>query len=458
MEAVISSIQDVLKLTVVKYVNTGDRSLDNVLNVFLVAVLVFIFKEMPYWIQTFKIWYLIRKGWKITDKVIYSYYETHRNTFSENFAGFYLSDTSYRKWSNWHGSNISTIQNDDHKIYPTYLVNYDIIYKKLGVKMFLCRNRQVFEKFEKEMDSLDEPLITDDANVKKEMKIYTKMKSDYYFPLYSDRTFDLMVTKHKPMIMNALKDLQFALDGKSLFNGLGSYNLGIILHGEPGTGKTTMIKAICNYMQRNARIIDMRKIKTCDDFEKLFTREENLKNVFVLEEFDCVQGVISRSNGEDQNHMDYKTQKIASLRNDLVQLLSISPTTPAIEKQIENINDELSNINNQLDIYTMLTVLDGLGEHRGRIMIATTNYIDRIDSALLREGRFDYKIHLGKYDDKECHDLLRLMFEGTASKEDFEYLESKKLRENEFTPTNIINLCHRKRSLRKVVDEMLAKE
>ena len=71
--------------------------------------------------------------------------------------------------------------------------------------------------------------------------------------------------------------------------GFRSYNLGLMLHGEPGTGKTSVIKAICNYLKRDAVIVDMSKIKKASDFEDLFNTYVYVNYVYIFEEFDCVQ-------------------------------------------------------------------------------------------------------------------------------------------------------------------------
>lgn len=40
----------------------------------------------------------------------------------------------------------------------------------------------------------------------------------------------------------------------------------------------------------------------------------------------------------------------------------------------------------------LLNVIDGVGSEEGKLFFATTNYIDRLDAALLRPGRIDRKI------------------------------------------------------------------
>lgn len=43
----------------------------------------------------------------------------------------------------------------------------------------------------------------------------------------------------------------------------------------------------------------------------------------------------------------------------------------------------------------MLNALDGVTSSQGRIVVMTTNYIDRLDPALIRPGRVDVKQYIG---------------------------------------------------------------
>jgi SpoVK/Ycf46/Vps4 family AAA+-type ATPase len=51
--------------------------------------------------------------------------------------------------------------------------------------------------------------------------------------------------------------------------------------------------------------------------------------------------------------------------------------------------------NDELTLSFILNVLDGVQETPGRIMIMTSNYIQKIDKALIRPGRFDICLELG---------------------------------------------------------------
>jgi len=67
-----------------------------------------------------------------------------------------------------------------------------------------------------------------------------------------------------------------------------------LLYGEPGCGKSSLIKASINYLERNCILVEWTKIKTCNDFISLFrpiminhkTYESN-EFIIVFEDFDA---------------------------------------------------------------------------------------------------------------------------------------------------------------------------
>ena len=54
-------------------------------------------------------------------------------------------------------------------------------------------------------------------------------------------------------------------------------------------------------------------------------------------------------------------------------------------------------VDDELDLATLLNVLDGIRETPGRILVLSTNYPERLDEALLRPGRFDMILEYKKH-------------------------------------------------------------
>lgn len=280
---------------------------------------------------------------------------------------------------------------------------------------------------------------------------------DCYSVLFVDRSFDRFISRHKRMIINMMDAfINTQKKGISRFNGMGTYNLGIMLRGVPGTGKTLLIKSICNYIGRSAKIVDMTKVKTISDFNRAFYDEH--KYVFVLDEFDCVQGIIAnrRLNNTTEEKHESKEEMLNRRYIEVLSLMSSSTNDSGeLTKELERIKKEKKNLKNSLTLSTMLTLLDGMIEVRGRIMVATTNHLDHIDPALLRGGRFDIKINLGAFNSDEIKDMLFMMFKGAATGAEIEAMQSCEFPEDKYTPVNIVQYCTVCEELPAVVKKLM---
>jgi len=56
--------------------------------------------------------------------------------------------------------------------------------------------------------------------------------------------------------------------------------------------------------------------------------------------------------------------------------------------------------NNSLTFSGFLNALDGVRAQEGQILFMTTNHIEKLDAAILRPGRTDYKVELSNASEK----------------------------------------------------------
>jgi chaperone BCS1 len=177
---------------------------------------------------------------------------------------------------------------------------------------------------------------------------------------------------------NIQKEIDFFLNNKEWYIKKGiPYNLGILLYGEPGCGKTRFIKQLLNHTKRHG--ID---IKLNNDFD--FTELKNIiHNEKISDEYIIPQ------------------EKRIIIFEDIDAMCSILQERDIKSKIIKEENtgkkkeEKQKYKNNNLSYF--LNIIDGLNECSGRIIIMTTNNIDYLDKAIIRPGRIDIKLNFGRY-------------------------------------------------------------
>jgi chaperone BCS1 len=72
----------------------------------------------------------------------------------------------------------------------------------------------------------------------------------------------------------------------------------------------------------------------------------------------------------------------------------------------------------------LLNVLDGFHAPNGVLFIMTTNHVEKLDQALLRPGRIDYRLYLGKASGRQKVELYRRFFPESSESEAREFVEA----------------------------------
>lgn len=493
--SIIDGIKDLIKYKVISNVNTGDKTQDNLLNaVILTSIAGILTPGLQYRIQ-----FLFSKLTSrcIKQKITQTNYESIRKYMEINKAYFMQTvwtvdnciskdeltnalcqfiiknyswifkrgslfhvnkdgEKKINKPVNEHEYSILKRLFENDAIYPLYLSGKSIVglIKNQNDESlyFMHSSDEVLKDFIDHIIDLYEPvIITDltpeDNKILYQCYVYNHETGERNI-IYQDRTFDKIVTKHKTKIMNLLNNFKESNThgGQSKFGGLGTYNMGIIFYGPPGTGKTSMIKAICNYLRRDAIIIDMRHIKTIQDLKSAFNHYPVRTSVYVFDEFDCVQELLQRKTISTKDETKILQEEINQLLKIKANAIN-STNTISIDEQINVIKKKIANLDNQLNLENMLTFLDGTEEMRNRVVIAATNCIDKIDSALIRAGRFDAKICLNKFDDSEIKEQLCLMFPNEPK----EKIVSITFPSDKFVPVQIANIAQETQSLDKTI-------
>jgi ATP-dependent Zn protease len=190
------------------------------------------------------------------------------------------------------------------------------------------------------------------------------------------------------------------------------YTFGMMFHGEPGTGKTSTIKAVAKHTDRNVIILPVKKIKTVDQLKEVFfsNRINGLlipmdKRLYVFEDIDCSEWASIVCNRQIDTFEPL-------IQTDLL-------LNKIIEKIDENTQTTVPNNKSkcELSLGDLLEVLDGIVEMPGRMIILTTNHPEKIDPALLRPGRIDMNIEFKRLRVVDVEAMYRLWFGKPMPKE-----------------------------------------
>lgn len=279
----------------------------------------------------------------------------------------------------------------------------------------------------------------------KDYKRYMKLKTiDSQLLLsisYQDKlnvestTFESTATFQNSYLPNydeIMGKIDFFLNNKDWYDRKGiPYNLGIMLYGEPGCGKTRFIKQLMNYTGRHGIDIKLNN-KFCFNTLKKIIHNENItdefiipqeKRIIIFEDIDAMCEIL-----KDRDLIDNEQKIISDSSTNDIKKKNDEAKTVLLDMDTKN-----SLNNNNLSFF--LNIIDGLNECSGRIIIMTTNKINYLDKAIIRPGRIDIKINFSKYEIKDICGIINRFWNKKFNIQDIKEDINKK-----YTSAEIVNI------------------
>lgn len=330
------------------------------------------------------------------------------------------------------------------------------------------------------------------------------------YKLSDEKTFSSLFFPDKNNLLSILNHFQnktgkYAIDGYP-------HKLGILLHGPPGTGKTSLIKALAHATKRSIVNIPLARIKTNQELTDLVYDlrfsvpgedvpvKLNYKDIiFVMEDVDAASKIVHRRSGGLASHKieickEVKTTGESGAETSIKRTTSIAPGDALSEdedeggipqgplapggdmdiealaalaisldeeggegKKKKDTSSSFMSKTDKLDLSGLLNVLDGCVDTPNRILVMTTNHPEKLDPALIRPGRIDKKLYLGFMQADEAIMMLEHYFQGTkvtrAQRNNIEVaLEAVNM-----TPAMVEQLCAEHDTIQELIDALKKK-
>jgi len=183
-----------------------------------------------------------------------------------------------------------------------------------------------------------------------------------------------------------IRDIEKFRNSKPRYRQLGvPYHRGYLLHGPPGTGKTSLVSAMAARFQMHIYVINLSSFTD----RSLTTAINDVppNSVILFEDIDCMKSGKARVTPCE------------------------APGRPGANSS-EDKKEEIASLG--VTLSGLLNVLDGFSAPENVLFVMTSNVVETLDTALLRPGRIDYKLYMGQADDRQKIELYKRFFPEVA--------------------------------------------
>lgn len=185
------------------------------------------------------------------------------------------------------------------------------------------------------------------------------------------------------------------------------YRRGYLLHGPPGTGKTSLSLALAGRFKLDLYVLNMSAVNGDVTLSSMFNTLP-MRCIVLLEDIDVV-GIKREAASESDSGADSKPVMGGS------RFIVAGPPPMGGSGPGSSRGCTLSGL---------LNVLDGVASQEGRIVLMTSNDPDSLDEALLRPGRIDRKYYLGNMKRAAVEAMFTRMFEPESPSTDDDRISS----------------------------------
>jgi chaperone BCS1 len=214
---------------------------------------------------------------------------------------------------------------------------------------------------------------------------------------YAPRQLDSVILKpgERDQIV---RDVDKFRKSKQRYQQLGvPYHRGYLLHGPPGTGKTSLVSAIAARFEMHVYAINLSGFN--DRTLTAAVNDVSPNSVILFEDIDCMASGKARiPHGENP-------------RNAVTG---------------GNADKSDSMVGQGVTLSGLLNALDGFSAPENVLFVMTSNFAENLDEALLRPGRIDYKLYMGKAEESQKVELYKRFFPNVTIVEAEQFVEANR--------------------------------
>lgn len=209
------------------------------------------------------------------------------------------------------------------------------------------------------------------------------------------------------------------------------YRRGYLLHGPPGTGKTSLSFALAGVFGLDIYAISLQEpTLTEGDLMQLFNGLPS-RCIVLLEDVDAAGLLRDSKSDSKQSKTDQKARKDKE-GTDVVKEEKKGEGNPAKDEHF-SLADVVRELRKPvptakagngpeagghpnrapgtgISLSGLLNAIDGVATHEGRVLIMTTNHPERLDSALVRPGRVDRRVGFTLAKNEQIRELFVRMY------------------------------------------------
>ncbi|KAF9227173.1 P-loop containing nucleoside triphosphate hydrolase protein [Gyrodon lividus] len=206
----------------------------------------------------------------------------------------------------------------------------------------------------------------------------------------------------KEMLLNDTRDF---LKSEKWYADRGiPFRRGYLLHGVPGSGKSSLIHAIAGELMLDIYVVSLSSSWISDSTLTTLMGRVPARCIVLLEDLDAA---FTRSVTRDKS-----SNGTPDSGNNSGEESTASEQPSVSSNRHRRHKDHISDVNT-LSLSGLLNALDGVAAAEGRILFATTNHLERLDPALSRPGRMDVWIEFKNASKWQAEALFRNFFPST---------------------------------------------